>query len=82
MLYQYINKVKKDDIIKYCLKQKIDITNNELDIIYNYIKNDYVRIIDNPIEVIDEIKDKINNNLYNKIIELYDKYKNVLDTIK
>ena len=64
ILYQYINKIKKEDIVIFGIKQGIVIKKEETDIIYNYIKNDFERIINNPNEVIIEIKDKVSKESY------------------
>ena len=72
---EYIKKLTKEDILRYGIKQNIVLTKDELDIIYNYIKNRYQDIFDNPIKVINEIKGNIRDNVYNKILELYNKYK-------
>ena len=82
VLEQYINRIKKEDIVRYGIKEGIIIKPNELDLIYDYIKNDYERMIDKPRDIIIEIKDKISNKLYQKLLELYDKYKDTLDKIK
>ena len=75
LILNYINKIKKEDINSFSLKQGISLTDNELNIIYDYLKNDSIRLLNNPLNVINEIKEKVNNNVYNKIIELYEKYK-------
>ena len=75
---EYIKKLTKEDILRYGIKQNIVLTKDELDIIYNYIKNRYQDIFDNPIKVINEIKGNIRDNVYNKILELYNKYKNYI----
>ena len=82
ILYQYINKIKKEDIFKYGIKEGIIIKKDELDLIYDYIKNDYEKIIDKPMDILIEIKDKVSNKLYQKLLELYDKYKDTLDKVK
>lgn len=82
ILYQYINKIKKDDIFKYGIKEGIIIKPDELDLIYSYIKNDYEKIINEPMNIIIEIKDKVSGKLYQKLLDLYDKYKDTLDKIK
>ncbi len=71
----YMAKLKKEDIKAFSLKENIDIKNKEIDIIYDYIKNEPKRIIDNPLEVIEEIKDKVSIQVYDKILELYFQYK-------
>ena len=75
-IYEYINRLKYEDIINYCNNNNININNQELEIIYTYIKNDYKRFFNNPTIVLNEIKNKVNNNTYKEIITLYDKYKN------
>ena len=82
VLEQYINRIRKEDIVRYGIKEGIIIKPNELDLIYDYIKNDYERLIDKPMDIIIEIKDKISNKLYQKLLELYDKYKDTLDKIR
>ena len=82
LLCQYINTIKKEDIEKFFIKEGIIIKEDERDLIYNYIKNNYERIIDKPMDVIIEIKEKVSNKLYQKILELYDKYKDILEKIK
>ena len=82
ILYQYINRIKKEDIIMFGIKQGIVIKQKETDLIYNYIKNDYERIINNPMNIIIEIKDKVSEAVYQKILELYDKHKDILEKIK
>ena len=78
ILYGYIDKIKKEDIVNFALKEGIMISDHETDLLYSYIKNDYERIISNPLEVINEIKKMINSNLYDKLLDLYDKYKDIL----
>ena len=38
-IYEYINRLKRDDIINYCNRKNISITNSEIDIIYGYISS-------------------------------------------
>ena len=75
LIYEYIKKLKKDDIINFCYRKNINITNNELDIIYYYIKKDYKRFFNNHEEIINEIKGKVSDNTFNELMKLYDKYK-------
>ena len=81
-IYQYINKITKEDIYNYGIKQDIKLEKKELDIIYYYIKNKYQSFLNNPENILSEVKDKLNNNTYNKIIELYNKYKNIINYLK
>ena len=75
IIYEYIKRIKKEDIYNYGIKENIILTDNEIDIIYDYINNRYNDIIDNPNNILLEIKDRLNIKTYNKLLELYDKYK-------
>lgn len=77
LIEQYVNKMTKDDITKFSLKQGIILEEKELDIIYDYIKKDYKTFIyGNPRPILDELKQKVKPITYNKIETLYIKYKN------
>ena len=72
----------KEDINKYALSQDVSLKSNELDLLYAYIKKYSRRILNEPLDVIDEIKDDLSDNVYNKLLELYDKYKDFIDKLK
>jgi len=74
-IYEYIKRIKRDNIIKFAGDQGIQLDDYELDIIYNYIKNDYRRILSNPLDVLEEAKEMLSDSTYQKLLELYDKYK-------
>ena len=76
IILKYMERLTRDDIIKYANKQDINIKDNELDLIYAYIKKYPERILNDAVDVIDEIKDDLSLEVYNKLLELYDKYKN------
>ncbi len=75
IIYQYINRLKKEDIIKFINYKGLFVSDDEIETIYYYIKNEYKRFFNNPIEVLEEIKMKVSNYTYNEIINLYEKYK-------
>jgi len=81
-IYEYINKITKENIYNYGLNQGINLEKKDLDIIYYYVKNEYKRFFNNPEDILLEVKDKLSNNTYNKILQLYDKYKNMLNYLK
>ena len=78
IIYEYINRLKKEDIIKYCNIKDIDIKDYELDIIYRYIKTNYKRFFNDPISILDEVKSKVSDKTFKEIVVLYDKYKDRL----
>ncbi len=80
LIKNYINKLTKNDIINYLTKENIPFKNEELDIIYNCIKNDYESILNNDfISYISNYKSSLNQTLYNNIIEKYNEYKKFIE---
>lgn len=74
IIKSYVKQLTKDDIIKFAKKNDIILTNDELNLIYQAIKNDYDNILANPELALKNAKDKLNSNTYNKIYELYTIY--------
>lgn len=77
MIIKYINNLKKEDIIEFSKSENINLNDKEIDIIYNTIKKDYkILLYGNSDDIFNNLKDKINNDSYNKIKKLYEFYKN------
>lgn len=79
MLLYYANKLTKEDILNYSKKENINLTNEEVNIIYNAIKNDTNEILNNFDNYIIKYKNILKSEIYTKIIELKEKYKNFID---
>ena len=76
---KYIKKLKKKDIYNYATTQGINLTEQELDIIYMYIKTKYKLFLTNKQmqpQLLSEIKKKLTPNTANKVDELYEIYIN------
>ena len=41
LISEYVKRITKDDINNFALKEGVSLTEEELDIIYNYVKKDY-----------------------------------------
>ena len=50
-LKSYIQKLKKEDIIKYIENNNYNVSDNEIEIIYFYIKNYWQDFFDNKEEI-------------------------------
>ena len=74
-IYEYISRIKKDDVINYSKRLGITLSTNDLEIIFYYLKNEYERFFNNPLEVLNEIKSQVEPNTYIFLMELYSKYK-------
>ena len=75
IIKNYTKNITKDDIINFSLKQNIKLTNNEVNIIYDQIKNNINNIIKDTNTELEKIKDKLSNTTYLKIKELIEIYK-------
>lgn len=76
LIKEYIKKITEQDINNFAQKEGITLTNYELQTIYVYIKN-YVDVFlhDDSTYLFEELKEKLQPNTYNKLVELYNKYK-------
>lgn len=80
LLKNYINNLTKQDIINYLSKECIPASNEEIDLIYSAIKNDYDEILkSNFISYISKYELNLNKHLYQKIIEKYNEYKKFIE---
>lgn len=80
ILEMYINKLTKQDIVNYLSKECIPASNEEIDLIYNAIKNDYNEILESDFNsYISNYKLTFNKALYEKIIEKYNEYKKFIE---
>jgi len=75
IIKKYINKLKKEDINNFALKNELKLDNNELDLIYTTIKTRWTEIYTDGIKVINEYKNKLKESTYKKLIEVYENAK-------
>ena len=75
IIYKYIDRIRKIDIMNYGIKEGIELNDEEINLIYFYIKNRYMDFFNNPDDIFREIEGNVRYNVYSKIIELYNKYK-------
>lgn len=79
MIEPYINNITKNDINNFALKNNINLNNNELDFIYNFIKNRYKEILSNPNNFsLTRYKNNFTNENFVKINGLINRYKMLL----
>lgn len=80
ILEMYINKLTKQDIVNYLSKECVPASNEEIDLIYKAIKNDYNEILESDFNsYISNYKLTFNKALYEKIIEKYNEYKKFIE---
>lgn len=72
MIIHYINNNLSPNIIKsYADNNNFNITDSESIIIYNFIKENYVSILNGNESSFNDLKKKIRLDLYNEIMKLY-----------
>ena len=77
IIKKYIDKLTKQDIINYTYKQNIELSPNEIDIIYYYIKNKYNEFLNgNDQNILIELKQKVSPKTYHILKDYYNTYKN------
>ena len=71
----YINKLTTKDIEGFAKKNNISYTNDELLVVYQFIKYNYNELLDENIKVFEEIRNKVSPTLYKQLLNLYIEYK-------
>lgn len=80
LIKSYINKLTKEDIVRYLNKENVPASNDEVDLIYNSIKNDFDYVLNNDfLSYLEKYKSRLNSTLYQKIIEKYNEYKKFIE---
>ena len=69
-----IHLLTKDDIKNYT-NNKYNLTDQEINIIYNFIKENYNSLLEQDTSSFEILKNQLNTSLYNDIINLYNKNK-------
>lgn len=79
LIEPYINNITKNDINSFALKNNINLSNNELEFIYNFIKNRYKEVLNNPNNFsLTKYKNNFSNENFVKINGLINRYKMLL----
>ena len=75
---RYIQKIKKDDIYNFAYSEGINLTLEELDTLYTYLKTYHKQFLRNKntrLSLLNELKSKVSSKVSNKLDELYNTYK-------
>lgn len=76
LLKNYVNKLSINDINDFAVKNDIVLNKNELNTIYDIIKNDYDELLyGNSDNVFNKLKSNVSSDNYDKIINLFFLYK-------
>ena len=76
LIRNYVSKLTLDDIKKYASIQNINATNEEMQIVYEFIKKYYDKIYNGDMVFIEKnLKPKISSSLYKRLLVLYNEAK-------
>lgn len=79
LITSYVNKMKKEDIIKFANKNNLVVSNEEIDFVYSFIKTHHQEVLNNPESFdITLYKNQFSNDNYQFIKNLVDKYKRMI----
>lgn len=81
IINSYISKLTREDVISFAIKNNIQLSDEEIDILLNTIKSDWKKILNNPEEALQNIKNKVSENTYKNIIYLYNLYSDKLSLL-
>ncbi len=70
LIDKYINYLTVDNVISYANKKNIFITNDEANIIYDFIKNNYGDLLENEDSLL-KLKPFIREELFEKVVLEY-----------
>lgn len=73
---KYIKSLTPKDIDNFAKSKNINLDNNEINIIFDFILKYYEDILNKNTKIFEKLKPKISNSLYDKIISLYEENKN------
>ena len=75
LLKNYVDRLKKEDIVNFAIKKNIFLDKNELEVVYHNIKTRFKDIYDDGLKVIEENKNSLKETTYRKLKELYENTK-------
>ena len=75
LLKNYVDRLKKEDIVNFKKKKNILLDKNELEVVYHNIKTRFKDIYDDGLKVIEENKNSLKETTYRKLKELYENTK-------
>ena len=66
VLKNYVDRLKREDIVNFAIKRNILLDKNELEVVYHNIKTRFKDIYDDGLKVIEENKNSLKETTYRK----------------
>ena len=75
IIERFINNMTIDDINNFALKKGVNLSQNELEFTYNFIKQNYKTILNNPkLLDLERYKNKYTKENFEKISKVFQEY--------
>lgn len=71
MVARMVSKLTIHDLRKYAKEYSVPCNEEELNVLYSFLKNHYQDLLDQNIQVFEELRDKIHPALYKQLLNLY-----------
>jgi len=78
MIEKYINMLTPAHIKQFAYNEGVQITENEIKVIYNTIKTRYQELLNGNYNIINDLKNEVSIPVYEKIVELINRYQHFL----
>lgn len=76
IIRNYVSKLTLDDVKKYASIKNINANEKEMQIVYDFIKNHYDKLLSQDMTFIENnLKNKLRPSLYNTLLNLYNEEK-------
>lgn len=80
LIKKYAKSLTPDQVKEYALKEGVEVSNEEASLFVNVVQTRLDEMLEgNALEVLNEYKSELSTSSYNKLLELYDKYKKFLN---
>lgn len=75
LIKRYIERLTRDDVNNFAISKNINLSSEELDFTYTFIKKNWEQVIKNPkLLNLERYKDKYNPDNFIKIKKLFNEY--------
>lgn len=75
LIERYINKMTKEDVKNFAINKNINLSNEELDFTYDFVKKNYKNFLANPkVFNIERYKNNYTEENFSKITKVYQEY--------
>ena len=80
LIKKYALNINAEQVISYAAKENIEVSLDEANIFVSVVKDNIDEILEgHALEILSSIKDDISTSSYDKLLELYDKYKGFIE---